>query len=123
MVTFLRFSMVTLLIITRAMTDDNLDIAIWSCVEVNVGICCACIPTLKPLIVRILPRLLTANASSRMRHTPYGMNQLDSAVVLAQQSQSHQTYALFDKNSDVEIPNIGTVRVTTDIKQDVHDKV
>jgi hypothetical protein len=30
----------------------------WSAVEVNVGIICACIPTLKPLFNEILPRLL-----------------------------------------------------------------
>ena len=30
----------------------------WSAVEVNVGIACACIPTLKPLIMRILPAML-----------------------------------------------------------------
>jgi len=30
----------------------------WSAVEVNVGIICACIPTLKPLIIRILPAML-----------------------------------------------------------------
>lgn len=30
----------------------------WSAVEVNVGIICACIPTLKPLILRILPAML-----------------------------------------------------------------
>lgn len=31
----------------------------WSAVEVNTGIICACIPTLKPLIKRILPAMLT----------------------------------------------------------------
>ncbi|KJZ71143.1 hypothetical protein HIM_09497 [Hirsutella minnesotensis 3608] len=30
----------------------------WSAVEVNVSIACACIPTLKPLIVKIFPRVL-----------------------------------------------------------------
>ncbi|RFU26944.1 hypothetical protein B7463_g9380, partial [Scytalidium lignicola] len=30
----------------------------WSAVEVNVGIICACVPTLKPLILRILPSML-----------------------------------------------------------------
>ncbi|CZT52783.1 related to L-fucose permease [Rhynchosporium secalis] len=30
----------------------------WSAVEVNVGIICACIPTLKPLVKRILPSML-----------------------------------------------------------------
>ncbi|KAI0813285.1 fucose permease [Xylaria sp. FL0064] len=31
---------------------------LWSAVEVNIGIACACIPTLKPLIIRILPAML-----------------------------------------------------------------
>ncbi len=30
----------------------------WSAVEVNIGIICACIPTLKPLVTRILPKLI-----------------------------------------------------------------
>ncbi|KAL1887359.1 hypothetical protein Sste5346_010269 [Sporothrix stenoceras] len=55
----------------------------WSAVEVNVGITCACIPTLKPLIIKIFPALVidpyasdygssyargldTSNASSRL---------------------------------------------------------
>jgi hypothetical protein len=38
----------------------------WSAVEVNVGITCACIPTLKPLIIRILPAMLIdPNGSTR----------------------------------------------------------
>ncbi|KAH6690622.1 fucose permease [Plectosphaerella plurivora] len=30
----------------------------WSAVEVNVGMICACIPTLKPLIIKILPAMI-----------------------------------------------------------------
>lgn len=30
----------------------------WSAVEVNVGMTCACVPTLKPLIIRILPAII-----------------------------------------------------------------
>ena len=30
----------------------------WSAVEVNIGMTCACIPTLKPLVVRLLPQML-----------------------------------------------------------------
>ncbi|KAI1879182.1 hypothetical protein JX265_002136 [Neoarthrinium moseri] len=37
----------------------------WSAVEVNIGIACACIPTLKPLIVRILPAMLIDPDGSR----------------------------------------------------------
>jgi fucose permease len=36
----------------------------WSAVEVNVGIICACIPTLKPLIKRILPSMITDHSRS-----------------------------------------------------------
>lgn len=36
----------------------------WSSVEVNVGIICACIPTLKPLLIRILPSFSDGNRQS-----------------------------------------------------------
>ena len=41
----------------------------WSAVEVNIGIICACIPTLKPLIRRILPSMIMdpiTNGSRKM---------------------------------------------------------
>ncbi|KAL5346578.1 hypothetical protein ACLOAV_008285 [Pseudogymnoascus australis] len=38
----------------------------WSAVEVNVGIICACIPTLKPLIDRILPFFTAASHDSQL---------------------------------------------------------
>lgn len=37
----------------------------WSAVEVNIGIACACIPTLKPLIRRILPGMLVDPDATR----------------------------------------------------------
>ncbi|KAI0144075.1 MFS general substrate transporter [Hypoxylon sp. NC0597] len=37
----------------------------WSAVEVNVGIICACIPTLKPLVRRILPAMLVDPNATR----------------------------------------------------------
>lgn len=47
----------------------------WSAVEVNVGITCACIPTLKPLIIRILPAMIvdpkgTRRTSAQVRSAP-----------------------------------------------------
>ncbi|KAJ5899244.1 hypothetical protein N7495_003988 [Penicillium taxi] len=35
------------------------DIAIWSGIEINLGIICASVPTLKPLASRLLPKLLS----------------------------------------------------------------
>ncbi|KAI2639020.1 MFS general substrate transporter [Hypomontagnella submonticulosa] len=37
----------------------------WSAIEVNVGIICACIPTLKPLVRRILPAMLVDPNATR----------------------------------------------------------
>lgn len=37
----------------------------WSAVEVNVGIICACIPTLKPLVAFLLPRMLVDRQDSQ----------------------------------------------------------
>ncbi|KAL2178099.1 uncharacterized protein P884DRAFT_132473 [Thermothelomyces heterothallicus CBS 202.75] len=41
----------------------------WSAVEVNVGIMCACVPTLKPLIIRILPSMLVNRDASLRSQT------------------------------------------------------
>lgn len=53
---------------TSPLLGDEVDFAwyaslsfMWSAVEVNVGIVCACVPTLKPLVSRILPTLIYSN--------------------------------------------------------------
>lgn len=53
----------------------------WSTVEVNVGIICACIPTLKPLFRRVLPPLIsrtgeieTSNMASPTEYTHHHIN-------------------------------------------------
>jgi len=61
------------LYITSVSTDltyDNVDAATWSAAELNVGIMCACIPAMRPVISLIFPRLLS---STRRDHTsdPY----------------------------------------------------
>ncbi|PON26113.1 hypothetical protein TGAM01_v205057 [Trichoderma gamsii] len=40
----------------------------WSAVEVNVGTTCACIPTLKPLVLRLLPSMLYKPSGHGTRH-------------------------------------------------------
>lgn len=35
-------------------------IAIWSTAELNIGIICTCVPTVRPLIRRVLPKLSSA---------------------------------------------------------------
>jgi fucose permease len=75
----------------------NASIALmWSAVEVNIGIICACIPTLKPLIKRILPSMImdhtrngsvtdkTASFSSQLRdennEAPHRMSSIEVPI-------------------------------------------
>jgi hypothetical protein len=52
------------------LTYDNVGAATWSSAELNVGIMCACIPAMRPVISLIFPRLLS---STRRDHSsnPY----------------------------------------------------
>ena len=43
---------------TTDITYDNVGAATWSSVELNVGILCACLPTLRPILNKFFPRLL-----------------------------------------------------------------
>ncbi|KAL2863497.1 uncharacterized protein BJX67DRAFT_260617 [Aspergillus lucknowensis] len=49
-------------------TYDNVGAAAWSSIECNVGIICACLPTLRPLVSRIIPQLLSSLTASRHHH-------------------------------------------------------
>jgi hypothetical protein len=55
-------------------TFDNVGISYWTCIEVNAAIACACMVTLKPLAMRMFPRLLGAGMDESPR---------DSAVPIA----------------------------------------
>ncbi|KAL2170767.1 hypothetical protein VTG60DRAFT_4422 [Thermothelomyces hinnuleus] len=61
--------LVTLIGITRSRSLDAMytgtNLIYWSTVEVNASISCACIMTLKPLIQRVFPRLLSPSKSVR----------------------------------------------------------
>ncbi|KAL4991621.1 hypothetical protein BDW68DRAFT_198392 [Aspergillus falconensis] len=48
-------------------TYDNVGAATWSAVECNVGIICACLPTLRPLVSRLIPQLLSSHTNPRSR--------------------------------------------------------
>jgi fucose permease len=50
----------------------------WSCVEANTGIICACIPTLKPLVSKLLPNWIDDLRGSNRRATIASQNQPDT---------------------------------------------
>jgi rhodopsin domain-containing protein len=48
-------------------TDDDPGCAAWSAVECNVAIICASLPSLKALIAKMLPHMMSNNRSRRAR--------------------------------------------------------
>ncbi|KAF7155718.1 hypothetical protein CNMCM6106_006000 [Aspergillus hiratsukae] len=82
-------SMVRLNYLTRAThttdyTKDNGPIAVWSQIELNMGIICSCLPPLQPLVTRVFPGLLGSVSHSRGHANKYngypnlGFNEHDS---------------------------------------------
>ncbi|RFU28030.1 hypothetical protein B7463_g8306, partial [Scytalidium lignicola] len=53
-------------------TWDNLAVSQWSTVEINVGIICACMPSLRALLVRLFPKILGTTQNSKSAY--YGNN-------------------------------------------------
>lgn len=43
---------------------DNTDAAVWSLLELSIGVLAACLPTLKPLFAMALPRLFGSSSSA-----------------------------------------------------------
>lgn len=51
-------------------TWDQWDVTLWSIVEINVGIICACMPTFRTLLAHVLPRVFgSTSGSSHPRQT------------------------------------------------------
>lgn len=63
-ISILRLQSLYVVSVSPDITWDNPLPAIWSSSEVNVGIICSCLPTLKGGIVRIFPRLFPAVSSA-----------------------------------------------------------
>ncbi|KAF2705047.1 hypothetical protein K504DRAFT_506519 [Pleomassaria siparia CBS 279.74] len=51
-------------------TWDQWDVSNWSTIELNVGIVCACMPSMRVILVRLFPKILgsTANSSYRQKY-------------------------------------------------------
>jgi hypothetical protein len=55
---------------TNNYSQDYLAMSKWSTIELNVGIWCACMPTLRVLLVRLFPKVL----GTSKRYLNYGSN-------------------------------------------------
>lgn len=55
--------------VSQDVSWDNVPIADWTAVECNIGIMCACLPTLKPLLSRFMPFLMHSGAGGGSNYT------------------------------------------------------
>ncbi|KAK4160459.1 hypothetical protein QBC43DRAFT_381243 [Cladorrhinum sp. PSN259] len=62
----LRLQSLTMASVSKDPTWDNYGAAIWSSIESNVGIVCASLAHLKPMIARYAPRLLSITGGTRL---------------------------------------------------------
>jgi hypothetical protein len=60
-ISILRLHTLKVAVETTDPTWDDEAAATWSILELNTGIVCSCMPTLKPLVTRIIPRFSTVN--------------------------------------------------------------
>lgn len=60
-VSLLRLQSLYAVSVSEDISWDNPMAALWSNLEVNIGILCACLPTLKTCIVRFFPRIFSSN--------------------------------------------------------------
>ncbi|KAB2103630.1 hypothetical protein AG0111_0g8352 [Alternaria gaisen] len=63
------------------------DVSVWSTIEICVGIMCACLPTLRLLLVKLFPILGGSSVRSRQQYYNYG-----SGNELKNVSQKHKSY-------------------------------
>lgn len=59
-------------------TWDNFPVSLWSTVEINVGILCTCMPTLRLLLIRLFPRMGAGSSYGKPGY--YGKSRGDGQV-------------------------------------------
>ncbi|KAK0748356.1 hypothetical protein B0T21DRAFT_406881 [Apiosordaria backusii] len=64
----------------------------WTCVEVNAAISCACLMTLKPLIQRLFPRLLSPNLGSKTQRENTSLQWIDPITGQPLRRDSRQSF-------------------------------
>ncbi|PYH89848.1 hypothetical protein BO71DRAFT_487608 [Aspergillus ellipticus CBS 707.79] len=88
-----RLTTIVKLIHTTNFTEGNGLAATWSFIESNTAIICACLPPLRPLIIRFFPRLIPSRMRSsyhaREKPTVSGLEFLDNPFIPANANASY----------------------------------
>ncbi|KAJ9610699.1 hypothetical protein H2200_005476 [Cladophialophora chaetospira] len=113
---------------------DNLPAATWSAAELNVGIMCACVPALRPVISLVFPRLLSTTRrdhSTNPTRGPYARRstqpQNESVVELSHGIKAQSEISRDDTVSLEHSHDPNSIRVKNEcvyeLSSDLYDKV
>lgn len=89
-------------------TGTNIDIVIWSVLEIYTAMICACLMAIRPLLAKYLPSLFrsTSISSTNADYTDSRANRLDSKAAGVQWSRNH--------GSAIELKSTESANVWTD---------
>ena len=88
-----------------------LDASLWSMIEANVGIVCACLPTLRAFMSRFVPALVSWKGSSFSRSHGGAFDKFDSNRKWSSGTRTHQD----DAESEEAIVSNNSIVKRTDI--------
>ncbi|EKJ72764.1 hypothetical protein NXS19_012867 [Fusarium pseudograminearum] len=88
---------------TAASTEDpnwdNVDAAIWSFLEITIAITAACLPTLRPLVSRLLPRMFSSTLGRSNRASKYTQPRNSLYVGNVPRTRTDRRSKMFDDTS------------------------
>ncbi|KAG8666767.1 hypothetical protein FPOAC2_11893 [Fusarium poae] len=88
---------------TAASTDDpnwdNVDAAIWSFLEITMAITAACLPTLRPLVSKFLPRMFSSSLGRSNRASRYTQPRNSLYVGNVPRTRTERRSKMFDDTS------------------------
>ncbi|ROV94087.1 hypothetical protein VMCG_08265 [Cytospora schulzeri] len=92
-------------------TWDNTNAAVWSYIELAIGVLAASLPTLKPLFARLLPRLFKATSSDQYRYNNNAMTGAGNTANMYGKSRTRTSTApggIFIKDIDGDLNALRT---------------
>lgn len=83
-VSILRLQSLVHFAVSNNPTWDQADVINWSNIEINVGIICACLPSLRVILVRFFPRVFGTTKGTSQPYYAYGSRSRSQGVKLGQ---------------------------------------
>ncbi|PKS05927.1 hypothetical protein jhhlp_007760 [Lomentospora prolificans] len=90
--------------LTEDFTWDNVESAAWSIAELSSGIICACLPTLRPLLGKVFPRLGASGSRSNPSKNGYGYGSSRDAHSSIKRQSRHPLHQ--DSQEDMYISSL-----------------